>query len=437
MLNRDITQILEKFFSIAKCWWGTIDEGLIEKQVEDYNDNGNSAYLDYKPFLTEPPEDVWPFVVDAYVLNKDGERVQTVGNEEATFVVEFNRDMDADYGLRVRFGAAEPYAEYEVNGEFVTPRRWEGKYTLRTTIENGMQYFRIEDGRAADDHWMELYEEPGRFAFEIDTTAAMSMMMQGNATDTGVELTWMQDDYETIAGYNVYRSDREDGFYTKLNGTVIPVGEEYFFDSMIEPAKTYYYNFTVVLSDMTETAPSGKIVIMSKDTMAPNVYHTPIRTAYMGNNLVISATMTDNLGLRGVDLYYRKTGSENWSVIHMNPVNDKYYGTIPADKFDLDGLEYYIEAYDGVNYTYKGTVEAPFAVIVKQSTEASSMGDVDGDGVITSKDALMIVQAINDLLNLSEDQFARADLNKDGELSSAEALRILKYVSGKVTTILD
>ncbi len=73
---------------------------------------------------------------------------------------------------------------------------------------------------------------------------------------------------------------------------------------------------------------------------------------------------------------------------------------------------------------------------MKQSVDANSMGDVDGDGVITGKDALMIVQAINDLLNLTEDQFTRADLNGDGELSSAEALRILKYVSGKVTTIL-
>ena len=345
--------------------------------------------------------------------------------------------MDVDHGLRVRFGAAEPYAEYEVSGAFVTPRRWEGTYTLKTTIENGTQYFRIEDGRAADDHWMELYEEPGRFAFVIDTTAAMSMMMQGNATDTGVELTWMQDDYDTLAGYNVYRSDREDGLYTKLNSTVIPVGEEHFFDGTIEPAKVYYYNFTVVLSDMTETPPSGKIVIMSKDTMAPNVYHTPVRTAYTGSNLIISATVTDNLGVRGVKLYYRAAGASSWYQTQMNPVNDKYYGTIPADRLSAGGMEYYIEAYDGVSYTFNGTSDAPYSVMVRQAVDASSKGDVDGDGVITNKDALMILQAINDLINLTEEQFLRADLNGDGELSSAEALRILKYVSGKVTTIID
>ena len=146
--------------------------------------------------------------------------------------------------------------------------------------------------------------------------------------------------------------------------------------------------------------------------------------------------MTDNLGLQSVKMYYRTVGTEAWSVTEMTAINNKYYGTITADKLSLDGLEYYIEAFDGVNYTYNGSADSPYAVNVKQAVEASSLGDVDGDGVITGKDALMILQAINDLLNLTEDQFLRADIDGNGELSSAEALRILKYVSGKVTTIV-
>ena len=421
--------------SLAGNWWTTQDRNIINYSLKDFSYDALRASLNPEPWLDTPPEDVWPFVTDVYLLDHNGDRVYTVANEEVTFVVEFNRDMDADYGLRVRFGAAEPYAEYEVEGGFVTPRRWEGTYTLKTTIENGTQYFRIEDGRAADDHWMVLCEDPARFAFEIDTTAAMAMIMQGNATETGIELTWMQDDFDTLAGYNVYRSTREDGLYTKLNGVVIPVGSEYFFDSTVEPGVIYYYNFTVVLSDMSESTPSGKITIMSMDTMAPNVYHVPVHTAYIGSKLVISATVSDNLGIAGVKLYYRTIGAEEWLTATMDAINSKYYATISADKITLDGLEYYIEAFDGINYTYSGK-DMPYQVVVKEAVDASSLGDVDGNGVITAKDALMIVQAINDLLNLTEDQFMRADINGDGELSSAEALRILKYVSGKVTTIV-
>ena len=61
---------------------------------------------------------------------------------------------------------------------------------------------------------------------------------------------------------------------------------------------------------------------------------------------------------------------------------------------------------------------------------------VDGDGKITNKDALMILQHINNLITLTPEQFSRADIDKSGELSAFEALRILKYVSGKITSIL-
>ena len=99
-------------------------------------------------------------------------------------------------------------------------------------------------------------------------------------------------------------------------------------------------------------------------------------------------------------------------------------------------LRHYIEAFDGNNITTKGSASAPYLVTVKLAVDANSLGDVDGDGVITNKDALMLLQAANDLLNLTEEQFLRADINGDGELSAAEALRILQYVSGKVTTIV-
>ena len=61
---------------------------------------------------------------------------------------------------------------------------------------------------------------------------------------------------------------------------------------------------------------------------------------------------------------------------------------------------------------------------------------MDGDGVITTKDALMIIQAVNGDLIMTDDQFKRADLNKDGILSSMEALRILQYINGNVLTLV-
>lgn len=424
------------FNSVANNYWGTADINLINKQVVDYDMFKNYIDLIVDPILTTAPSNTFPFVVDAYVLNSKGERARTVSNETCTFVVEFNRDMDTTVPLRFRFGSSMPYAEYEVGGSYVTPRKWVGTYTLRTTIENGNQFFNIDNARAADDHFLRLYETKGRFGFEIDTTAAQAMIMQGEATETGVQLTWQQDDFDTLLGYNVYRSDKEDGLYTRLNNYVLAADENAFFDNTVEPGKLYYYNFTVVKTDMQESTPSGKIVIRAMDTMAPNVYHSPVRTAYTGKNLIVSATITDNLQVSGARLYYRVKDGE-WKSVAMYNNNSRYYGIVGAEYITLDGLEYYIDATDGVTHTYSGTAETPYAVTVKLAVDANSLGDVDGDGVITNKDALMLMQAANDLLNLTEEQFMRADINGDGELSAAEAMRILQYVSGKVSTIVD
>ena len=40
-------------------------------------------------------------------------------------------------------------------------------------------------------------------------------------TAEGINLTWFQDDYDTLLGYNIYRSDEKDGYYTKLNPAVL------------------------------------------------------------------------------------------------------------------------------------------------------------------------------------------------------------------------
>lgn len=421
--------------SIANNYWGTTDINLINKQVVDYDMFKNYIDLIVDPILTTAPENTFPFVTDAYVLNSNGERARTVSNETCTFVVEFNRDMDTTVPLRLRFGSSKPYAEYEISGKYVSARRWEGTYTLKTTIENGNQYFNIDNARAADDHFLRLYETQGRFGFEIDTTAAQAMIMQGEATETGVKLTWQQDDFDTLLGYNVYRSDKEDGLYTRLNDYVLAADENEFFDSTVEPGKLYYYNFTVVKTDMQESTPSGKIVIRAMDTMAPNIYHSPVRTAYTGQKLIISATITDNLQITSATLYYRASGGE-WKPYAMYNNNSRYYGIVGAESISLDGLEYYIDAFDGVTHTYNGTKEKPYLVTVKVAVDDNSLGDVDGDGVITNKDALMLLQAANDKLNLTEEQFMRADIDKDGILSAAEAMRILQYVSGKIGSIV-
>ena len=416
-------------------YWGTTNEKAIGLQLIDFEDFPNYAKLQYAPFLTEAPEDTFPFVTSVKLFNKDGEEVTTVGNEQVRFQVKFNRDMDTSIPLLVRYGSAYPYGDYEIDGKYIDARTWEGTYTLNTLIENGYQYFTISNGWSAEGD-LQLQTDQYRFLFEIDTTAAQALIMQGNPTDTGIELKWTQDDFDTLMGYNVYRSDDLNGYYQRLNSTVIPADTMEWFDDTVEPGKVYYYNFTVVQTDMSESEPSGKISLMSKDTMAPNIYHSPIYTATTGQNLIISADVTDNLNIMYANLYYRVVGTDTWKTIRMNALNDKYSAILPAGELSLDGMEYYIEAFDGVSYTYRGSESEPFTITVREALDKNSLGDVDGDGTVTNRDALILLQAISHKYNMTSEEFQRADLNGDNVLSAVEALRILHYVTGKVGSLV-
>ena len=305
---------------------------------------------------------------------------------------------------------------------------------LTTLIENGTQYFTISGGRSASDN-LDLYQDWARFAFEIDTSAAQALILQGNATAEGINLTWTQDDFDTLMGYNVYRSTTENGVYDRINKVVIPADTMTFFDDTVLPGTQYYYNFTVVKTDLTESEASGRLTIMSLDTMAPDIYMSPVYNATTGSNILINATVTDNLSISYAKLYYRVTGQTDWKTVQMNALENTYSALIPAADVTVAGIEYYLEAFDGVNFTYKGSAEAPFAIAIRETVDVNALGDVNGDGRVSNLDALMVLQAINGKLNLTAEQFDRADLNGSGELQAMEALRILQYVSGTVGSL--
>lgn len=427
-------------YGIGGNYWGT--EGLsektkkeaINKQILDFDDYQSMADLNEGAILETIPETVWPVVRSVSLRDANGEAITTVGAGKTTFTVTFNRDMDTEMPLQVRFGSSYPYADFEVAGQWLDSRTWEGSTTMTSLIANGIQYWSIANGRSAEGH-LKLYKDWGRFSFNIDTSSALAMTMQAEAADDGVILTWAQDDFDTLAGYNVYRCDREDGQYAKLNTSVIPADVKTFTDTNVTPGQMYYYNFTVVKTDLSESDTSGKISVRAKDTMAPNIYHDGVYSAFTGSKLIISATANDNLQIDKVELFYRVTGTESWRAVTMTAVNDRYSAVIPSSDVTTAGLEYYIRAFDGVNYAYKGTAEQPYAIAVSEAVDRSALGDVNGDGQINVLDALMVLQASNDRLNLDAEQFARADLNGNKTLEAVEVLTILQYANGIIGSL--
>ncbi len=420
--------------SITNNHFSLLYQNYALQTIEGYLGEGGDPRFN----ITDNCSDIsllYPHVVSVELFNKDGELVNTIGKEEITVRITFNRPMDTTQDTAAYFGTREPYADYKIEGEYISDTVWEGTYTLKAQIENGQNYIKVSNACAAEDQTMEVLGKYMLHEFTIDTTAAMSMNLQAVASEEGITLTWAQDDYDTLMGYNIYRSTVKDGNYVKINPSILLSTEESFLDTNAEPGVNYWYTFTVVLSDFSESAPAGKVSCTAMDTLFPNVYHTPVNQGYLNNNLVISCTASDNIAVANVTLYYRTVGETAWKTLSMSKVNDKYSATVFGSELSSVGLEYYIEATDGRNVIAKGSEENPYTVVIKDSSALSKLGDVDGDNVISTKDALMIMQCINGDLIMTDDEFKRADLNEDGILSSVEALRILQYINGNVTTL--
>ena len=419
---------------VSNNYFNTTYQKYASQVISGYYDSTGNPTVDVYGSLADASI-LWPHVVSVEMFDKDGNPITTVGKEEIKVRVTFNRPMDREAGTFLTFGTIEPYADYRIDGEYISDTVWEGTYTLKAQIENGQNFLKVNQAWAAEDQTKTVFGEYQLHEFTIDTTAAMSMNLQAVAKDEGIELTFAQDDYDTLLGYNIYRSEEKDGNFVKLNPTILLPSDQIFLDENAEPGKTYWYTYTVVLSDFTESNPAGKVVATAKDTMAPSLYHTPVNQGYLNNNLVISCTASDNVGISSVVLNYRTVGEEEWKSLTMVKQNDKYSATVFGSELTLEGIEYYIVAYDTLNSINKGSEDAPYTIIIKDSSAISRIGDVDGNGVVDTKDALMLMQAINEERILTDDEFKRADLNKDSVLSSMEALRILQYINGNVNTL--
>ena len=70
----------------------------------------------------------------------------------------------------------------------------------------------------------------------------------------------------------------------------------------------------------------------------------------------------------------------------------------------------------------------------KDPTETGTMGDIDGDGKITSADSLLILRQSVSLEHFTDFQQKLADVDGDGKITSADALEVLRYSVSLPTT---
>lgn len=400
-------------------YWGTTDENLIQKQLVDFDTNTNYADIITSPYLDKPSEETYPCVSDIYITDKNGDKVDTVGNGTYDVHVLFNRDMDQETDPMVSYGPDDPYTDYTLKGQWNSAREWVGKMPIKVLINQGHQYFRVKDAAAADDHWLTTGTDWGRFEFDVTASGAEALTLQSEGRVGSIYLNWTQDEYDTMAGYNIYRSETgEEGSFKKINSSILSSEEKEYEDKKVEAGKKYYYYFTVVDTAMSESRPSNITSNTAVDDKPPVIKHTALKSIINGVGATVTATVKDNIGVQGVTLLYRMEGEENYKSVAMNNTTGiNYTAHIDAEDMNVGNLQYYIEATDGTNYAYSGSIGEPNIVPVESKAYISAVRAESG---IVGKSMTGTVKGVNFNEN---DKVVIDDKEVDTEYISAKELK--------------
>lgn len=361
-------------YDISGNYWGTTNPDLVKVQCLDADWDVARNDLIQEPYLTldDDMSEIYPFVTEAYLTDKDGNRIDKVsGAQTVKMHVKFNRDMASDIQPMVTYGGSEPYTDFAVSGDWANAREWVSEFKIDPYIDLGTMYIRVKGAAAADDKWLVTGNDWGRFKFEITNSSAQSMSLTGEGQLGKNALSWMQDDYDTLAGYNIYRATSYDADkkpekqnFTRVNQSVLNADELSFIDENVRAGTDYYYYFTVVDTDLNESKASNVISCCPLEGEPPVIVHTPVETLTPDKAIAITADITDNVKVAGATLYYKNKSADSWKSVDMrNTTGSVYKATIAAYEVKDEEILYYITATDGANVGYCGTADEPNVIV--------------------------------------------------------------------------
>lgn len=361
-------------YDISGNYWGTTNPDLVKVQCLDADWDVSRNDLIQEPYFTldDDMSEIYPFVTEAYLTDKEGNRIDKVsGAQTVKMHVKFNRDMASDVQPMVTYGGSEPYTDFAVSGDWANAREWVSEFKIDPYIDLGTMYIRVKGAAAADDKWLVTGNDWGRFKFEITNSSAQSMSLTGEGQLGKNALSWMQDDYDTLAGYNIYRATSydadkkpEEQKFTKVNKSVLNADELSFIDENVKAGTDYYYYFTVVDTDLNESKASNVISCCPLEGEPPVIVHTPVKTLTPDKAIAITADITDNVKVAGATLYYKNKSADSWKSVDMrNTTGSVYKATIAAYEVTDEEILYYITATDGANVGYCGTADEPNVIV--------------------------------------------------------------------------
>ena len=109
---------------------------------------------------------------------------------------------------------------------------------------------------------------------------------------------------------------------------------------------------SLIFLPLVNTYAAEGLALPSGDLIAPEIISPPVTKQIPPGDTTIHATVTDNVGVKNVTIFYRNIGAidfERTEMMRELGVDDEYSVTLP--EIMVPGIEYYIQATDQAGNT--------------------------------------------------------------------------------------
>ncbi len=243
------------FNYLPKNYFGTINIKEIYSTFQEFYKEPSSPVIILNGILESPPEQCHGVVWKVEINEQNPQDVPiTIGNGPAKFKVYFNRSMDPEYQPFLTFGVRFPFTQNAVEDSASWSedhKTWTAYKTFTKSTGDGENTIRI--AYAKDLEHFEIPIERSRFKFVVQAASSQSVEFMATPGIGKVYLEWPDAETDEVLGYNLYRIDvnSENKDSLKLNNELIT--DTLFTDFEVTPDSTYYYAFSMVNTDFSES----------------------------------------------------------------------------------------------------------------------------------------------------------------------------------------
>ena len=244
-------------YKMKENYWGTTNIEQIKAKILDFYEEQSRPVLEPDTILSSPPSQCHGVTWKVEINDQNPQNTPLViGTGPARFSVYFNRPMDTTLTPFLTFGVRFPFTQNNVSDSArwsADHKVWTAYKTIDMSTGDGQNTIRV--AYAKDLEHFEIPIERSRFKFVVQAASSQSVEFIATPGVGKVSLEWPPSDSSSVLGYNMYRftmptpSTFSDTIL--INSTLIT--DSVYADFAVIPGTTYYYLFTVLRTDLSES----------------------------------------------------------------------------------------------------------------------------------------------------------------------------------------